>query len=80
MIDITVTGKEMYYNWNRLSMLSRIPNTNKSELERLEETMRVGFQNAYANGDETEKSNILKSVRETLTSTIIKSVDVYMKE
>lgn len=70
--------KEMYYNWNRLSMLGVI--AKKTKLEIAEEKMRIDIQNAYSNGDDNHKEYIKNYIRETFTPKMIKSVDVYMNK
>lgn len=73
-------GEVMYYNWNRMALLSRRTQTKAIQIE-IE--MRTALQNAFASnpGDEmTEMSwKIVEQVKTTLSPEVIKSVDIYMK-
>jgi len=68
----------MNLNWNRMSMLSKLQN--KDKLQQTEFSMRVSFQNNFANSKtDEEREKIAKSVKETLNEKMIKQIRSYMK-
>jgi len=77
-VMIMKEGEIMYYNWNRMAMLSRVSKIN--ELQQLEWEMRLAFSNSYANSNnESERKRIIESVHKTIDNQIIKSVDKFLK-
>jgi hypothetical protein len=73
------SGKIMYYNWNRISMLNQKAENSPSEKEEI--SLRIGFQNDFANAKtDTEAHQVATIIEKTITSDIIKKVDRFMKE
>lgn len=71
------SGEAMYYNWNRIALLSRNKITDDISKEI---KLRMSFQNAFScvPGDNGDK-DIAAKVEKTLTPDVIKSVDLFMR-
>ena len=73
-------GTVMYYNWNRMCVLERLPQTKKVKDEN---SMRVTFQNAVSGppGDDLspECLRVVEIIRKTLTPDVLSTVDKLMK-
>ena len=60
-------GELFFYNWNRIAYLQE--RGDLSELDKIEITMRIGFQNTQD----------YERIRKTMTSKVIESVNRFMK-
>ncbi|MDN5309000.1 MAG: hypothetical protein PWP14_394 [Methanolobus sp.] len=73
------SGKIIYYNWNRISMLNQKAENSLSEKEEI--SSRIGFQNDFANEKtDTEAYRVAGIIEKTITPDIIKKVDHFRKE
>ena len=74
------SGTAMYYNWNRMVVLDRLPQTEKVIQER---DMRSSFQNAFSapagDGEDPRCQEVARMVKTTLLPEVIASVDKLMK-
>ena len=72
-------GEILNLNWNRASMISKIPNMNRHL--RAELTMRIQLQNAFScSKTDKEREETIKTISETLDKETIKAVRSYLKK
>lgn len=68
----------MYYNWNRISMLSAKAKISTSEAEEI--SIRTNFQTAFASAKtDDEAHSIAADIEKTITDDLMRKVDAFMK-
>jgi len=79
MINLS-DNEVLFFNWNRISMLSRLRERNKLDEEEL--NRRIQLQNAISctRNDEPISKTVIKMINETLNPEIIKQVKMYLKQ